>query len=164
MNPYQLAEELDVVVWKSEEVPGLNRQTLRQLVQEDPASWSAATVCTDSRQAIILNSSHSSGRRASSLTHELSHLLLGHEAGRVDVSESGLLLHTYQRQQEDEAGWLAGCLLLPREALVAIRRERLAVAAATKKYGVTPDMLRFRMNVTGVDRQLQRYQGTKGPR
>jgi hypothetical protein len=45
--------------------------------------------------------------------HELAHVIIGHEPARVDVTEGGsLILNTYNREQEDEADWLAGCLSL----------------------------------------------------
>jgi len=31
---------------------------------------------------------------------------------------SGMALRTHNEEQEEEANWLAGCLLLPREALL----------------------------------------------
>jgi Zn-dependent peptidase ImmA (M78 family) len=60
------------------------------------------------------------------------------------------------RQQEDEANWLAGCLLLPRDALVLIRQRRLDLAQAAREYGTSMDMLNYRINVTGVDYQFKR--------
>jgi Zn-dependent peptidase ImmA (M78 family) len=89
--------------------------------------------------------------------HELSHVLLGHEPARVDVTEDGLLmLNTFDRLQEEEANWLAGCLLLPRNALMAIRGRGLDLRTAARNFGVSLDMLRYRLNVTGVEYQLAR--------
>jgi Zn-dependent peptidase ImmA (M78 family) len=52
-----------------------------------------------------------------------------------------LILNTYDRQQEDEANWLAGSLLLPRDALIWIRKQRLDLQAAAREYGVIVQML-----------------------
>lgn len=115
------------------------------------------TLTVGSKDLIILNPAHSGGRPASDLMHEVAHLLMGHKPARVYVSEDGLLmLDTYDRVQEEEARWLAGCLLLPREALVFIRRGNMDLRTAAEKYGVSLDMLQYRLNVTGVDRQLRR--------
>jgi len=87
--------------------------------------------------------------------HELAHILLGHTPARVDVTEDGLLiLNTFNKDQEEEAAWLAGCLLLTRDCLVFVRRNRLDLAEAAKRYGTSSDMLRYRLNVTGVDQQF----------
>ena len=89
--------------------------------------------------------------------HELAHVIIGHTPSRVDVTEDGaLILNTYDRQQEDEANWLAGSLLLPRDALMWIRKQGLDPPAAAREYGVSAQMLQYRLNVTGVDYQLGR--------
>jgi hypothetical protein len=160
LEPHRLAKHLGVDVLGAEQVPGVDGDTLRILLKEDPDSWSAITVSVGQNELIILNSSHSGGRPASDLAHELSHILIGHVPARVDVTEDGLLiLNTYDKGQEEEANWLAGCLLLPREALFEVRRRRLDDMAASLEYGVSVAMLRFRFNVSGVDSQLNRSRG-----
>ena len=164
LDAWALAKHLGIVVWKVEEVPGIDPQCLRILLREDPNSWSAATLRVGDRHAIIMNSAHSKGRQASDLTHEQAHILLDHTPARVDISEDGLLmLNTYNRDQEDEAAWLSGCLLLPREALFQIRQQNLGTPAAANKYGVSPKMLEFRLKITGVDVQLARSQRWQRP-
>jgi len=163
LEPHRLAKHLGVEVLGAEQVPGVDGDTLRVLLKEDPDSWSAITVSVGQKDLIILNSSHSGGRPASDLAHELSHILIGHVPARVDVTEDGLLmLNTYDKGQEEEANWLASCLLLPREALFEVRRRRLDDAAASLEYGVSVAMLRFRFNVSGVDFQLNRSRGPYG--
>ena len=59
--------------------------------------------------------------------HELSHIILGHELASAMFTESGdFVPSTYDQDQEDEAGWLGGTLLLPRPALVWMRRQRMS--------------------------------------
>src|SRR5258705_9198107 len=58
------------------------------------------------------------------------------------------------RQQEEEADWLSGCLLLPREALINIKRRRIAEANAATEYGVSVKMLNYRLAMTGVNWQF----------
>jgi hypothetical protein len=157
LDPLRLAQHLEVEVHTADEVPGISPECLRILTIEDADSWSAATLSGSHKDVIILNPAHSRGRVASDLTHELAHILIGHRAARVDVSADGrLLLSTYDKNQEDEAAWLAGCLLLPRDAIILIRSHRLDLNLAATNYGVSLDMLRYRINVTGVDRQLRR--------
>lgn len=95
--------------------------------------------------------------------HELAHILLNHDPSRVDVSEDGvMMLRTFDRKQEAEADWLAGCVLLPRPALLACRKLGLENSAIAKRYGVSQKMVVYRLNVTGVDTQVAR--GRKQPR
>jgi len=152
-----LADWLDIEIWTPHQVPGLESKWTQILLKKDPDAWSAVTLVINAKNLIILNSSHSKARQASDLTHELSHILIGHEAGRVDISPDGLLiLSTYNRDQEDEANWMAGCLLLPREALAVIIKQDVDFEITAKKYGVSREMLRWRINVTGVQRQFAR--------
>ena len=157
LDPWRLAMHIGIEVWKPQDIPGIDPACLKTLLRTDPSSWSAVTLCVGETDLIILNSSHSKARQASDLTHELAHLLIGHSASRMDVSEDGfLILNTFDRQQEDEANWLAGCLLLPREAVVVIRKRGTDLAAAARSYGVSMEMLTYRINVTGVDFQVSR--------
>ena len=89
--------------------------------------------------------------------HELAHLILGHDPNTVFfVGESDLALRGYNRSDEDEANWLAATLLLPRDVLVHLQRRRISGQSALAAYGVSQQMLKFRMNVTGVNRQFRR--------
>ncbi|MGH9461481.1 MAG: ImmA/IrrE family metallo-endopeptidase, partial [Vicinamibacteria bacterium] len=129
---------------------------VRTLTHDDPGSWSAVTLSVGTKRLVLLNPSHSHARRASDLMHELSHLVIGHDPSRVDVTEDGtLLVNTYDGDQEDEANWLAGTLLLPRPALIHIRSRGADLAWVGREYGVSIDMLRYRLNITGVEYQLR---------
>jgi hypothetical protein len=151
LDPIALAKHLGVAVWTAEQIPGLDPVCLAVLVEKDPESWSAITLCTGVKDLIIVNPAHGGGRRASDIMHELAHILIGHDPARVDVTEDGLLmLSSYDKQQEEEAKWLSGCLLLPREALLLIRRRKLDPETATRTYGVSDQMLTFRQRVLNL--------------
>ena len=157
IDPWELAEHLGILVWKPQDIPGLDQTTRRILLKDDPDSWSAVTLQVDSHHLVILNSAHSGGRPASDLMHELSHILVGHEPARVDVAEDGsLLLNTYDKKQEAEANWLSGALLLPRDALLWMRRKKINQVDAASHFGVSEAMVRYRLSVTAVDRQIER--------
>jgi hypothetical protein len=157
LDPRRVADRLKVKIWAAEEVPELAPEYLNTLLYEDSSSWSAVTIKVALQTLIILNSSHSKARQSSDLMHELAHLIIGHESSRIDVSEDGLLmLHSYDKKQEDEANWLAGCLLLPRDVLMFVRRQRLSNREIQTKYGVSPEMLDYRLRMSGVDLQLSR--------
>ncbi len=157
LNPRQLASHLEIEVRTPYDIPDLDRACLRRLVTEDPQSWSAVTLSSGEKDLVLLNPVHSRGRQASDLMHELAHILLGHDPARVDVAEDGsLVLFTYDKDQEDEANWLAACLLLPRAALLAIRNESGDLRSSAKDYGVSQAMLQYRLNVTGVEHQIRR--------
>jgi Zn-dependent peptidase ImmA (M78 family) len=146
-----LAKHLEVAVWMADQIPGLDPACLDVLVQKDPDSWSAITLCTGVKDLIIVNPAHGGGRRSSDIMHEIAHILIGHDPARVDVTEDGLLiLSSYNKQQEEEAKWLSGCLLLPREALLLVRRQRMDPETATRVYGVSEQMLTFRQRMLNL--------------
>jgi hypothetical protein len=157
LDPFQLAGLLSVVVLGPDEVCGLADECRRRLTNDHSENWSAITVANGKHHLIVVNTAHAPTRRNSDLAHELAHVILGHEPSMMFASPgSGIALRTHNKEQEDEANWLAGCLLLPRDALFLIRRRRLSDEEACQEYGVSIAMLRFRLNASGVDIQLKR--------
>jgi hypothetical protein len=152
-----LAASLGVKVRTPLDIPNIGKDTLDVLLRSDgtQSCWSAVTLVSGSRKVVILNSSHSLARQASDLTHELAHIIRGHTAQEVDITPDGLmLLKNYDKVQEEEADWLSGCLLLPRDALIAIKRRQIEVATSATEYGVSVKMLNYRMAASGVNRQF----------
>lgn len=165
LDPLLLARHLEIDVWTAREVPGLDDECLTVLTKKDSDSWSAITISTGIKDLIIVNSSHLDGRRASDIMHEIAHIIIGHEPARVDVTEDGLLiLSSYNKLQEEEAKWLSGCMLLPREALLLIRRQKMAPEAAAKRYGVSVPMLTYRQNVLKLGPQFGQWSNTSAIR
>lgn len=66
----------------------------------------------------------------------------------------GFSLGEYDTDAESEAGWLAGCLHLPRAALLRALRQGEDDLAIAEKYLASAEMIRFRKSVTGIERQL----------
>jgi hypothetical protein len=135
--------------------PDLSVDIVQRLLGEHSDSWSAITVSFDGQHLIVANDSHAPTRRNSNLVHELAHLLLDHEPSQLYMSiNSAVALRTHNKDQEEEANWLGGVLLIPREALVRVRRLRKTNEEICSEYHVSSQMLRFRLNATGVDVQM----------
>ena len=158
LEPRTLAANLGIHVRTPHDFKGLSRKSLEVLLRNDgksPSCWSAVTLVVSGKVLVILNSSHSKPRQASDLMHELAHRILGHETHEMDVSGDGIMLiSSYDKQQEEEADWMSGCLLLPRDALVHIKNRRLVHEEAANTYGVSKSMLTYRLAMTGVNRQF----------
>lgn len=160
LDPGKLAELLAVSVLRPNDLSELDPNVNHRLTHDHEESWSAITVTDGSNHLIVINSAHAPTRLNSSLAHELAHIILGHEPSMMFISPgSGIALRTHNEDQENEANWLSGCLLLPRDALLHIRRHRLNDEQACSEYAVSQAMLRYRFNVTGVDVQLRRSRG-----
>lgn len=153
--PWELAQHLGIVVLKFSELP-IPANDVHQLTSVDPKSWSGLTLKAHGLSAVILNPTHGKPRQRSDLMHEVAHIHLNHVPNRVDTTSDGLLLVSdFSKEQEDEANWLAACLLLPREALLACRREGLSGAQICSKYGISRPLCEWRLRMTAVDQQLR---------
>lgn len=156
LPPPLLAGHLDVTLWTPSEVPGITQDVLDQLLDHDPWGWSAVSVYHADRAVVIYNPRKSAGRRASDIMHELAHLILSHQPATVVMSQDGsFVMRSYDQMQEDEANWLAWCILLPREALLRCRRLNLSVAEIGQEYDVTETLVNFRLRMTGVESQMR---------
>lgn len=158
LDTLQLSKHLDVKLITPNDVTGLPANCLQQLLVIDKDGWSAVTLSKSDKHTVIYNPRHSEGRRSSDIMHELSHLIIGHEPSKLILSpDGGTVLRSHDPKQEDEASWLAGCLLLPREALVHIIRVRMPDPVVCSSYKVSNDLLRYRLNITGVTYQMRKY-------
>lgn len=150
------AARLGIVILDFEAL-SLSEKARRQLLVVDDESWSGMTIKHRGVTAVVLNPRHVPERRNSTLTHEVSHVVLGHAPTRVDVSDAGILLVSeYSKDDEDEADWLAGALLLPRQALIEHRQQGLSVEQIARRHAVSRQMCEWRVRMTGVDLQLRR--------
>lgn len=153
---HDLAEHLRIRVRTTADYPALSEQS-RAALARDGSGWSAVTLEREGSKLIVLNDYHSSGRQSSDLMHELAHHILEHRPSEVAVSQEGLLvLHNYNRSQEEEADWCAASLLLPRPALVFVKKHLPELDEAAQHFRVSLAMLRYRLHVTGVNYQFGR--------
>ena len=160
LDPRELARHLNILVWTPHDVArmgGLAKGHLDQLLKHDPSSWSAVTLILPRNQVIILNSSHAPVRNNSDLMHELAHLILEHEPARVDMTpERLMILDTYDKLQEAEADWLAGALLVPRDALLDMLSRNRRNEDIASHFNVSTKMIEWRCRMTGIAKQLRR--------
>lgn len=147
----QLAEYLGVSVWRTGDVIGLTADDRKTLNSSNDNSWSALTMRILGRDLIIYKPVRSQKRVNSVIMHELSHIILGHELSDPCILDDGSLVpKNYDQEQEDEANWLAGTLLLPRPALLSIIGRGLSYVQACDEYEVSKQMLIWRNRMTGV--------------
>lgn len=153
--PWKLADHFSILVFEPDDLP-IAANDVYQLTVVDPDSWSGITVKEAGLSAVILNPAHPKSRQRNTLMHEIAHIHLGHVGSRVDVSGDGLLLVSdFSKEQEDEADWLAGALLMPREALLRARSSGKTAAQICSEYGVSSELCTWRLRMTGIEAQLQ---------
>ena len=150
-----LAELLGVEIRSGDELIARSRFTALDELQSD--AFSACTFRpSDDRVVIVFNPLSAPSRRMSDLAHEFAHILLDHDLSRIETLGDVTFL-SCDPIQEEEAGWLSGCLLLPRPLLLAEVRRGATASDIAKRHGVSASLARYRLNATGVARQNERF-------
>ena len=137
---------------------GASEASIRRLMTPD-ARFSATTIVVGPRRLIVYNPRHEPGRKASSLAHELAHVILEHEAAPA-IGVGGC--RHWDGRQEAEADWLGAALLVPRAGALAWMLENDDVDAGASNFGVSIELFRWRINHTGVVRQAAKERRRAG--
>jgi hypothetical protein len=146
LDPVALAESKGYPVIPLGALPGVPADHVRQLRERDTKAFSATAVVAEGAAIIVVNDGHTPARQANSVAHEIAHLLLGHPPAPA-FAEFGSRIIT--KTHEDEADWLAGCLLVPRVGIdPVLAHVGNDLRAAADHYGVSVELMRWRYNMT----------------
>lgn len=156
LDPVALARSVGADVRSADEL--IDRAKLERLDELQPGAFSACTLTIGDRHVIVYNPLASPGRNSSDIAHEVAHIVLEHEVNQVEQVGS-LTFFTCDPDEEQEANWLAGCLLLPRQLLVQALRNGMTVPDIAAAHGVSEQMAAFRLRTTGVERQISAARG-----
>jgi hypothetical protein len=138
---------------------GAKDRSVRRLLSEE-AGFSATTVVLGSKRLIVYNPRQPPGRSASSLSHEMSHLILEHEA--TPAIGIGGCRH-WDGVQEAEADWLGAAMLVPRESALEWMLQNGDLEDGAQNFRVSVELFRWRVNHTGVVRQVTRERSVQDP-
>lgn len=156
LDPMLYAKHVGVHILTFDEL-SLPLKARRQLLEVDHTSWSGMTIRESGHVGVLVNPTHSPERQASTMMHELSHVVLKHVPVRIDISAAGILLISeYSEDDEDEADWLSGALLLPRDALKHYREQGWAPTKIATHFCVSSQMYEWRIRMTGIEIQMRR--------
>jgi Zn-dependent peptidase ImmA (M78 family) len=157
----QLAHHLGIDVREAQDLVAAD--DLQRLNDLQPGCFSAATIYLPNGAVVaVVNSvATSTARRDSDLAHEVAHVALRHHPRHVDRLGE-LTFFDCDAEQEEEANWLAGCLLLPRTLLLAEARLGRSVEQIATRHNVSIDMARFRLNTSGVYFQIAKTRRSPG--
>ena len=154
-----LVRHQGIQVVSADELVGIG--LLEELEALQPYAFSAATFhLPDGRRVIVYNPCHDLARINSDIAHELSHILLEHKVREVQQL-GGHTFFTCDPDQEEEATWLGGCLLLPRPLLLREAYQHADAEAIANRHQVTLQMAKFRLNTSGVLLQARRAQASR---
>jgi Zn-dependent peptidase ImmA (M78 family) len=146
-----LAKHVGASVRSADELTTLDK--LQALEDLQPGCFSACTFTIAQRHIVVYSPLASSGRTQSDIAHEVAHILLKHDVKTVETIGDQSFF-TCDPEEEQEANWLAGCLLLPRSLLLRAASRGANVATIAAEYDVSEQMAAFRLRTTGVAREL----------
>ena len=109
------------------------------------------TVACGTKHLIVYNPYHPPGRRANSLAHEISHVLLEHPLMPA-LGIGGC--RQWKPVLEAEADWQAGALLVPRQAALEWMQGEKSLEDGANHFCVSLALFKWRVNQTGVLRHI----------
>src|SRR6266540_2523789 len=133
VDVFQIAKHLGIRVIAADEL--IDAARLHDLERVQAFAFSACTFDIDGSKVVVVNPLRT--RHAEPATSPTS-------------------CRTCRPDQEEEATNLGGTLLLPRPLLLSAVRRGLDEQAIAAQYDVTTEMARFRLNRTGIRRQVRR--------
>ena len=158
LDPWALAELLDIPVWALSEYTEEHPQCVQCLGEDHRGNFHAMMVIVQDRRVIVHNDFNSEARQRSDIAHECAHALLHHKAQEVT---DGTALE-YDQDQEDEAGWLSAKLLLPDRTCLAICRQGTPASEAAATFGVSTKMMSYRLGASGAITRVRRERAKRG--
>jgi hypothetical protein len=149
IDPVAVCLHFDIVLIALSQLGGNGSAFL----SDDNSVFSAVTVPCGVKIAIVHNDSHHPYRQRSNICHELGHCFLGHKH-TPPLTESGERIR--DGGIEAEANYFAGTLLLTNEGALQVLKKRLVPDTAQQIYGISRQMLDYRLRVSGAQTIYQR--------
>jgi len=150
-DPYAFAHEYGIEVIQLSSLEGAARD---HFLKPDGSPFSGALIPVGTGVVILENDAQLEVRRRTTMCHELAHVVLEHAFGvslSFDERKCGL-----GGDQEDEADWLSGEMLLPYDAAFRLARASASDERAAQAFQVSLAVARWRMNHSGARRVVQR--------
>lgn len=148
-DPYKFAHAYGIKVVQLSSLEGSARD---HLLARDGSALSGALIPIGAGVVILENDAQLRTRRRTTMCHELAHVVLDHEFGIAlsDERKCGL-----GGEQEAEADWLSGEMLIPYDGALRLARANASDERAAEAFDVSLAVARWRMNHSGA-RQVNR--------
>lgn len=153
LDPYLLAEVMQVKLCSIFEVQGFALRYLVQLVCQDARGWSAGTICLPTGEHIVvMNPTHSPVRKRATLMEELAHIHLHHQPSYIAKQHNGICspFRSYDDQQEQEAYWVGAAALVPLDLLRDAQSKQTEIRRLAGYCKVSPQLITFRANINRI--------------
>lgn len=155
LDAFMLAKHKEIPIFSVDEAFEGNKLHPAYCFMSNPEKFNALWMPNaDGDKIIIHNSNHSAYRQQSNLMHELAHIILEHEMPKGIAEVCKLYnLHYFNKEQEQEAKYLGGCLQISRPALMWVLKEKWSTQKIAQYYSASEEMVRFRLYSSGAARQ-----------
>lgn len=150
-DPYAFAKEYGIEVVALSALSCSERQRFLKL---DGSPFSGALIPVGTKVIILENDAQRSSRRRTTMCHEIAHVVLEHDFGvslAADERKCGL-----GGQQEREADWLSGEILIPSDGAFQLARQGASDEEAAVTFDVSLAVARWRMNGSGARKVVDR--------
>lgn len=163
LDPRRVADEYGIPVYTVSDIArACDPAVAGWLAGPGRDAFSAALVPCGTARFIVDNDLHALTRRMSSLAHEMAHVLSEHEFTDVLVTAEGC--RAASREDESQADWLGGELLITYAAAVTAARAGWDDQQVADAYGVSPRRAAMRMNASGARVIVQRQRAARARR
>lgn len=155
-DPYAFTHEYGIRVVRLSELPG---HAPDYFLHRDGSALSGALIPVDTGVVILENDAQPLARRRTTVSHEISHVVLEHQFGlslAADERKCGL-----GGTQEEEADWLSGELLIPYDGALRLARAGATDEEAATAFQVSLAVARWRMNHSGARTVVARTQAKR---
>lgn len=150
LDPILLASKMSIAVRSVDSFSGEIGDTFFSAIGEHRDCWDAGTlVFPDGLTLIIFNPTRDPRRRTATLMEELAHVHLGHKPSELQRI-GGLVIRTCCNSNEKQAYAVGAAALLPAYLLKGAQTRGFSRAEVIEEHGISPELLRYRENVTGV--------------
>jgi Zn-dependent peptidase ImmA (M78 family) len=143
-DPYAFAENygIDVI-----QLSSLDTEARHEFLRPDGSALSGALIPIGTKMVILENDAQPEPRRRTTMCHELAHVVLEHSFGISlgDERKCGL-----GGDQEAEADWLSGEMLIPYDGALKLARANVEDHKVAQVFDVSLAVARWRMNGSGA--------------
>ncbi|WP_428339852.1 ImmA/IrrE family metallo-endopeptidase [Mycobacterium sp.] len=150
-DPYAFATEYGITVVQ---LSGLDGAARDHFLRASGSALSGALIPVQTGAIILENDAQPLTRRRTTMCHELAHVVLEHQFGvslSADERKCGL-----GGDQEDEADWLSGEMLIPYDGAIRLARSDATDQQAANVFDVSLAVARWRMNHSGARKIVER--------
>jgi uncharacterized protein DUF955 len=156
LDPFEIAGRFDGVelVGRAKFEQIIGSSCASELFGRSRNKWSGFVLPVMGLHLVVVNHTHSPTRQNATLTEELFHITLKHAPSKIFLCPlTGLLRREYTKEIEDEAYWSAAAGLLPYVTLKALIQSGSTIESIADAFGVSVDLVQFRMKVTKLWKQ-----------